>query len=175
MPPRSPVALRAAPVSRRGGSASTSGLSAIEDEFVGYFVPWGEVLGVPKSVAQIYGLLFAAVEPLDFETIRTKLGVSKGSVSQGLKFLRDRELVTVERGAEARRERYAAVPSLGRFVQAQLKGEVAPRLNEGADRLERMRALAGDDEERAARVERLSGWNRRGRELLPMLLNLMGG
>lgn len=150
-------------------------LSALEQEVIGYFSPWGEVLGVPRSVAQIYGLLYAAVEPMPFEVIRDKLVMSQGSVSQGLKFLRERELVGVVKLAGEKRETYAAVPSLGRFVQAQLKGEVAPRLASGAGRLEKLRALASGDGERTERIERLAGWNRRGSELLPMLLNLMGG
>lgn len=150
-------------------------LSALEQEVIGYFSPWGEVLGVPRSVAQIYGLLYAAAAPMPFEVIRDKLAMSQGSVSQGLKFLRERELITVARTAGEKRETYAAVPSLGRFVQAQLKGEVAPRLASGAGRLEKLRELASGDTERAERIERLAGWNRRGSELLPMLLNLVGG
>ena len=172
--PRTPSAAkpRLAPVrTLRTGEV----LSALEQEVIGYFSPWGEVLGVPRSVAQIYGLLYAAIEPMAFEVIRDKLAMSQGSVSQGLKFLRERELVTVVKVAGEKRETYAAVPSLGRFVQAQLKGEVAPRLAAGAARLAKLRELASGDAERAERIERLSGWNRRGSELLPMLLNLMGG
>lgn len=156
-------------------SRTGDGLSALEREVIGYFAPWGEVLGVPPSVAQIYGLLYAAVEPMPFETLRDKLGMSQGSVSQGLKFLRERELLSVVKTTGEKREMYAAVPSLGRFVQAQLKGEVAPRLAAGSERLATLRGLAAGDTERTERIERLAGWNRRGSELLPMLLNLMGG
>lgn len=162
-------------VARPRPTRPKDGLSALEREVIGYFTPWGEVLGVAPSVAQIYGLLYAAEEPVAFEGIREKLGMSQGSVSQGLKFLRERELVTVERAPEERRERYAAVPSLGRFVQAQLKGEVLPRLEAGQAKLARLHRLVPAGSPGAERVERLAGWNRRGRELLPVLLNLMGG
>ncbi len=150
-------------------------MTAFEREVIGYFTPWGEVLGVAPSVAHIYGLLYATEEAVPFDDIREKLAMSQGSVSQGLKFLRERELVTVERSPEERRERYAAVPSLGRFVQAQLKGEVSPRLETGRAKLDRLHQLAPAGSPGAERVARLAGWNRRGRELLPMLLNLMGG
>jgi DNA-binding transcriptional regulator GbsR (MarR family) len=162
-------------VARPRSPRAKGGLSALEREVIGYFAPWGEVLGVAPSVAQIYGLLYAAAAPLPFDEIREKLGMSQGSVSQGLKFLRERELVTVDRAPDERRERYAAVPSLGRFVQAQLKGEVLPRLESGHEKLDRLRAMVPAGSPGAERVERLAGWNRRGRELLPMLLNLMGG
>ncbi len=157
------------------GKAGEAKLTDLEREVIGYFAPWGEVLGVAPSVAAIYGLLYASGAPLGFDEIRAKLSMSTGSVSQGLQFLRRRELVTATRSADDRRERYEAVPSLGKFVQAQLKHEVQPRLQAGNERLERLRALTAEDPESAARIERLAGWNRRGSELLPMLLNLMGG
>lgn len=150
-------------------------LSELEREVIGYFAPWGEVLGVPPSVARIYGLLYVAGAPMTFDDIRSKLGMSTGSVSQGLRFLRKRELVSAAKAGDDRRERYEAVPSLGRFVQAQLKHEVQPRLESGDARLERLRELTAGDPAGAARIERLAGWTRRGRELLPLLLNLMGG
>lgn len=154
---------------------ATGSLTELEREVIGYFAPWGEVLGVAPSVAQIYGLLYASGAPLAFDEIRAKLGMSSGSVSQGLQFLRRRELVLAVKADDTRRERYAAVPSLGKFVQAQLKHEVQPMLESGDARLGRMQALTAGDPEGAARIGRLAGWNRRGRELLPMLLNLMGG
>jgi hypothetical protein len=46
------------------------------------------VFGVPKSVGQIYGLLYASPEPLSFSDIVERLEISKGSASQGLQFLR---------------------------------------------------------------------------------------
>jgi hypothetical protein len=47
-----------------------------------------QVLGVPKSVGQIYGLLYASLEPLSFSDIVERLEISKGSASQGLQLLR---------------------------------------------------------------------------------------
>lgn len=152
-------------------------LTTLEQELTEYFGSWGEVLGVPRSVTQIYGLLYANTAPLTFEVIAEKLGASKGSVSQGLKFLRERELIAAGKEVDGRREVYTAVASLGRFIQAQLRCEVAPRLESGARRAENLLALAREsgDAEVAARMERLAGWNRRGNELLPMLLGLVVG
>ena len=47
-----------------------------------------QVFGVPKSVGQIYGLLYASPEPLSFSDIVERLEISKGSASQGLQLLR---------------------------------------------------------------------------------------
>ncbi len=47
------------------------------------------LLGMPKSMGEIYGLVFASAEPPTFAEIEHKLGLSKGSVSQGLRALRE--------------------------------------------------------------------------------------
>ena len=47
-----------------------------------------QIFGVPKSVGQIYGLLYASPLPLGFSDIVERLEISKGSASQGLQLLR---------------------------------------------------------------------------------------
>jgi len=47
------------------------------------------LLGLPKSMGEIYGFVFASAEPPTFADIEQKLGLSKGSVSQGLRALRE--------------------------------------------------------------------------------------
>ncbi len=56
---------------------------------VAFFVDAAELLGVPKSVAAIYGIVFASPAALSFSEIEERLAISKGSVSQGLRVLRD--------------------------------------------------------------------------------------
>src|SRR5689334_14126981 len=62
---------------------------AFENTTVDFFVDAAELLGVPKSVAAIYGIVFASPEPLSFADIEARLDISKGSVSQGLRVLRE--------------------------------------------------------------------------------------
>ena len=57
---------------------------AFEAATVDFFVDAADLLGVPKSVAAIYGVVFASPVPLSFADIESHLGISKGSVSQGL-------------------------------------------------------------------------------------------
>ena len=78
-------------------AAEQAGLSALktdehgafETEVVGFFVDAAEILGVPRSVAAIYGVIFASPIPLSFSDIELRVSFSKGSVSQGLRVLRD--------------------------------------------------------------------------------------
>jgi len=55
---------------------------------VAFFSEVVQVVGVPKSIGQIYGLLYSSREPLSFSDIVECLEISKGSASQGLQFLR---------------------------------------------------------------------------------------
>lgn len=71
------------------GEGRSPEVVAFENRMVGFFVDAAELLGVPKSVAAIYGLIFATPEPLSFSEIAARLDFSNGSVSQGLKILRE--------------------------------------------------------------------------------------
>lgn len=164
---------RRAPRRPRSPARAQVRLSKTETGIIAYFCSWGEVLGVPSSVAQIYGLLYAAPEPLSPEDIRLRLGASKGSVSQGLRFLRERGLLRVVKAG--RMDRFEACATPGLFARSRLRDLVAPKLKEDAGRLAALRDKLGDDPVMSARVARLESWNRRGLELLPLLLNLLDG
>lgn len=72
---------------------------------VGVFSDLVGLLGLPKSLGEIYGFIFASAEPPTFAEIEHKLGLSKGSVSQGLRALRElgaiREAGVANGGPEA--------------------------------------------------------------------------
>lgn len=70
------------------GPGFTPALTEFENKVVAFFVETAAVLGIPRSVAMIYGVLFGSASPLTFAEIERKLRISKGSVSQGLRFLR---------------------------------------------------------------------------------------
>ena len=66
-------------------SASVVGF---EEAVVDFFVDAADLLGVPKSVAVRYGIVFASPQPLSFADIEARGTLSKGSISQGLRVLR---------------------------------------------------------------------------------------
>jgi DNA-binding transcriptional ArsR family regulator len=59
-----------------------------QSECIELFAEVVYALGLPRSVGQIYGLLYASSEPLSFSDIVERLDISKGSASQGLQLLR---------------------------------------------------------------------------------------
>ena len=71
-----------------------------QTECATFFSEVVQVFGVPKSVGQIYGLLYASPEPLSFSDIVERLDISKGSASQGLQLLRSLGAIKV---ADAKR------------------------------------------------------------------------
>ena len=77
------------PAPARAGGERPAAAVEFEGGVVAFFTEAAGLLGVPKSVAAIYGLTFASPEPLTFAQIEERLDLSKGSVSQGLRVLRE--------------------------------------------------------------------------------------
>ena len=95
---------------RRKSRPSFAPLSAHEAELAVFFVRMAGILGVPRSVAEIYALLYASPDAVDFDQVQGRLGMSKGSVSQGLKFLRDHGMILSVKAPGSRRERWQPTP-----------------------------------------------------------------
>jgi len=64
-------------------------LTALETEIIDLFVQVSRLFGQPRSLAEIYGLLFISAHPLAMDDLIERLRLSKGAASQGLKFLRN--------------------------------------------------------------------------------------
>ncbi len=60
-----------------------------EETMAAFFMQAADLLGVPKSIALIYGVVFASPEPLCFADVEERLDISKGSISQGLRVLKE--------------------------------------------------------------------------------------
>lgn len=86
----------------RGASAA---LDRAETELITIFTDLSAALGLPRSLGQIYGLAFASLEPICFDDVVSKLHLSKGSASQGIRVLRElgalRPASEDSRGADA--------------------------------------------------------------------------
>ncbi len=159
------------------GPISTKPLNASERELVEWFVDFTALMGVPASVGQIYGLLYLSGRPLPFDNFVDRLGISKGSSSQGLKFLRDLGAVRVVSVAGDRREYYEAEISPTRLVAGFLKEKVQPRLKASDERLARLKKTLAQMESvdplLEERVHRLHVWNQRARQFLPVVAGLV--
>jgi DNA-binding transcriptional regulator GbsR (MarR family) len=157
---------------------AASALQDLEVEAIEMFINFLRLIGLPKSVGEIYGLLFVAPQPMAMDDIMDRLDISLGAASQGLKLLRSFGAVRVVYERGERRDHYVADLELSRFATVFIKEELQPRMDMAAERIKRMeQALAAlPAKERKAtreRIERLKHWLDKGRKLLPWLIRFM--
>jgi DNA-binding transcriptional regulator GbsR (MarR family) len=147
-------------------------------ECVELFAEVVQVFGVPPSVGQIYGLLYASPEPLSFTDIVEQLEISKGSASQGLQLLRVLGAVKAVTHDDDRREYFEPELGLRKLVGGVLRERIGPLVTVGTDRLDRLRRLAGrnggEKNFYVDRVKQLEIWRGRLKLALPVLNTLLG-
>ena len=161
------------------GQPRPAALNPLEIEIIDFFVQMSRVLGQPRSLAEIYGLLFISAQPLAMDDLIERLHLSKGSASQGLKFLRNIGAVKMVYVAGDRRVHYEAVAQLRDLVARFLRDQIVPELDSGQARLERIavmvRQMPAEDRARfGGRVKMLQSWEKRGRKFLPMVVKILG-
>ena len=153
-------------------------LGELEKEAIGYFISFVQVLGLPKSIGELYGLLFVSPEPIPMDVFITRLRMSKGGASQGLRLLRDLGAIKTVYVPGDRRDHYEADLELSRIASYFIKERLLPRLESGKMRIQRMRELAenSDDgvrESASDRLQSLEFWQEKGNEILPLLQELL--
>ena len=151
-------------------------LSALEVDVIGLFVNAVKMLGMPKSVGEIYGLLFISPDPLPLDALVERLNISKGSASQGLKVLRAFGAVKQVYVGGDRRDHYAAETELKKLAAGFIREEIKPRLESGGERLERLQTMMasnGQDEFYKTRLAKLSQWHSRSQEVMPLLTTML--
>ena len=146
---------------------------------IGLFVQFSQALGQPRSVAEIYGLLFISHLPLSLDEIIARLNMSRGSGSQGLNYLLDLGAIRTVYVSGQRRIHYEAVAELrnlaGRFLHQQILVHLQSSSELLGDLEKHARELAGEPRNHAiARAKMLRSWERNGRRVLPLMLALLG-
>lgn len=161
---------------------SRDGLDPLERQVVDFFVDGVRVLGLPRSIGEIYGLLFISRSPLALDDLVRRLGISKGSASQGLRTLKSLGAVREANGNGngERRTYYEPAVELKRLVGGFIREQIRPHLDSGKSRIHQLAecAAAVEDPERrqflAERLERLEQWMRSSGRVLPILQKLLG-
>jgi HTH-type transcriptional regulator, glycine betaine synthesis regulator len=153
-------------------------LGELEVEAIEMFINFLRLIGLPKSVGKIYGLLFVAPKPMAMDEIMGRLEISLGAASQGLKLLRSFGAVRVVYERGDRRDHYVADLELSRFATAFIKDELQPRMDMAAERIKRMETALAElppKDRRATRqrIDRLKHWLEKGRKILPWLIRFM--
>lgn len=162
-----------------GSERSSGEPSPLEIDIIHFFVRLALSIGLPKSLGQIYGVLFCSAEPMPFDEIVERLGISKGSASQGLKMLQHLNTVEPVHQHADRRTFYRAETSIRRLVGSLLDEKVRPHLQQSEERLEQISQrlasksdLDDPDGTLQRRVESLRVWHQKARKLLPWVTKL---
>ena len=150
----------------------------LEVESIDFFVRMMSILGLPRSVGEIYGLLYFNSKPLSMDLISSRLNISIGSASQGLKTLRALRAVRTTYIPGDRRDHYSAESEFRRLFSTFLKDDIMPHLVSAEDRIRNM-----DDEIASLqveekdffniRIEKLKRLTKASKRLLPLLAKLL--
>ena len=162
-----------------GVSLATTGLSELEREVIELFIRMADMLNLPRSVGEIYGLLFISYDPLCLDDCRIRLNISKGSTSQGLKILRSFGAIRTIYIPGDRKDYYLAETSLRKIASGFAGEQIQPHVHSGKERIERIRELLEADESVGKemleeKIDLLENWQKRAGKALPLILKLIG-
>lgn len=164
-------------------SSVADGLNSLEVEVIDLFVNAVKMLGFPKSVGEIYGLLFISRDALPLDALVERLSISKGSASQGLRLLKSVNAVKSVYVAGDRRDHFKAETQLKKLAGGFIREELEPHLASGGDRIARLKQNledfpSGADEVEVEefyndQIEQLERWHTKGRRLLPLIAKFL--
>lgn len=146
---------------------------AFERQVVDFFLSAADLLGVPKSVAIIYGIVFASPRPLSFAEIEARLDISKGSISQGLRVLREVGALKEVSSAADRAELFTPDLEMRKLVGHFIESRLEKQLTAGSSRLTTLQkalpaSRSADADVLRKRLSALQDWHSRARALLPI-------
>lgn len=147
---------------------------AFETGMVDFFVEAAAVLSVPRSLAALYGLLFASAQPLSFADIEARLDLSKGSISQGLRVLRNIGAIREVSTPADRAELFTPDTEMRKIIAHFLESRVEQQLSNAQSQFKELgKALSaysnGEQKILKQRVKKLEAWNAKTRALLPLI------
>lgn len=116
-------------------------LDEIEFAIIEIFIRATKVLGYPKSIGEIYGLLYISNQPLCMEDIIQRLGISLGAASQGLKVLKGMRAVRSNHMIGKRREYFTAEFDLEELMNRYIRKELSGHLKNWKSQQEAIRDM----------------------------------
>jgi HTH-type transcriptional regulator, glycine betaine synthesis regulator len=161
---------------------TNNSLSPVERQVVDLFVDGVRVLGLPRSLGEIYGLLFISREPLALDDLVDQLQISKGSASQGLRTLKELGAVRESEGTghSERRTYFEPALELKSMVGGFIREQIRPHLDSGHSKISLLLQSTADLPDSAhrqfthERLERLDQWITKSSRVLPILQKLLG-
>ena len=110
--------------------ASSAAAAEQERAILSFWVHVSDLLGYPRSVGQIFGLIFLSENPLSADDLVRRLGISRSGAGQGLKALQDIGAIKSAHQLTSRKEHFQMQTDLGVLVKLLLNARVLPQLEE---------------------------------------------
>ena len=152
-------------------------LKSLELESIDFFVRLMGILGMPRSVGEIYGLLYFSESPLSMNQISTRLEISIGSAGQGLKTLKALKAINSTYIPGDRRDHYTAETEFRKLFSSFINDEIMPHLQSAKDRISRMQNSLSDEKKQEQfyiiRLEKLKKLTKTASRLFPTLSGLL--
>ena len=155
-------------------------VTALEQGVIALFADGVKVIGLPRSVGEIYGLLFARDASLSLDDLVLTLDVSKGTASQGLKMLRTLGAVRDVEYDNDRKGYFEADIELKKLVGGFIREQVRPHMDSGTRKLGELEQdldTVSDPELRAFyenRIKIIQRWSSKAKLVLPLLQKFLG-
>jgi DNA-binding transcriptional regulator GbsR (MarR family) len=148
-------------------------LSEFQSEAIALFVRAAAVFSLPRSVAQIYGLLFTTPEPLSLDDITVRMGISRGSAFEGLRWLGNLGAVESIFLPGVRKEHFRAEFQLRKLATGFLRNQIKPHVENGTEHLKRLKETIDPSSRDAVfyrdRLEQITGWHKFFSRALPVI------
>ena len=126
-----------APGGASGGGGGGDARAILHDSQERFIALWGQMAsswGIPRTMAEVHGLLFLADEPLNTDDIMQRLHISRGSASMTLRSLQDWGIVSRVHRRGDRKEYFQAEQDVWKLFRTILrerkKREIDPLLEE---------------------------------------------
>ena len=143
-----------------------------------------QVLGLPRSTGQIFGLLYLSTEPLSLNQMSSMLGISKGSASMGTRHLASWGSIRKVWVPGDRRDYYEVVEDLGQLIRGSYNNLIKPRIQSSKDRLAALKVNLEQDIQSGAipfekkevleeRIKKLEKLHKRLFQFLPLAENFI--
>jgi len=169
------IALTSKPKLKKAQPSRVAGACNPEDSILNLCVKLCSILGLPKSIGLIYGAVFVSAKPMEAGQICRKLKISRGSVSQGLKFLKELGAIRSEGLNGNRAEHFVTEDHLRKAVEIFVTKKISPafdELGEEVVRLEKDQNLNLPQKLRE-KLETIRRWHSHGQLLLPLVTGFL--
>jgi DNA-binding transcriptional regulator GbsR (MarR family) len=107
-------------------SSSTS--TEFDRETIAFWVEVADLIGVSRSIAEVYAIIFLGGQPLNADDIVAKLGISRSGAGQALKQLAEIGAIRPATGMQRRKDHYELQTDLGVLVRLFLNSRMLPRI-----------------------------------------------